>query len=560
MANVGFKLGSQEALDLLLKNGGATAGAFYLTSDTNRLYIGKEGGTIAPVNEGVISVENVNALAGVTAAPGSFYYAKTENVLCVYSKGTWVQINAIVTNDRVSHTAAGAVDENNAAIANTITVTTNVHDSRNGTPASGSFNIKGEDGIVVSGEGSLVTIKGDPITVATSVENNTVTATFKSANNATDGSFELVGGNNITFETVEGKNTIKAKNTYADGITVANASGENATGFDIGAALNDGNTIKTGRLDPKVVLKAVEDGVETEVKFVNGSAVLPVYTASQVDGIKGDLQAEIKEKIRNFNALVYRGIVGTGAPEGKQELPTTNIQIGDAYLVSGTYKIGTAEYPAGTLIVATGEEVEGSDYIEDGKVQWTYVTGSTADTTYFGRVDVGTGALNIYASTDSTGTPVASVNVVAGTTMEVAHSATAAEEGIQIYTVNHKTFEGSSYDTTNSVAAKQMTATETGYKIKAITGITVENGHITDVSSTEYSVLDTNVNLKSEMSASAVDNLATVKLTNTLINDVLNSSSAPIEASFGIKSDSLSIKVPEGDGANVSVNLTWGTF
>lgn len=559
MANVGFKLGSQESLDLLLKNGGdaVTVGTFYLTSDTNRLYIGKEGGTIAPVNEGVITVENVNALGSVTAAPGSFYYAKEENVLCVYSKGTWVQINSIVTNSHVTHTAAGAVGENSEAIENTITVSTNIYDSRGGNPATGSFNIEGADGITVSGAGSLVTVKGDPITVESNIADNTLTTTFKSNSGATDGSFEIVGGSNISFETVEGKTTIKAADNYAEVITVANTTGENATGFDIGATLNSGSTITTGHLDPAIVLKATEESSNTEVKFVNGSAVLPVYTATQVDGIKSDLQMEIADTIRNFNAMVYRGTVGTTGTLAA--LPTTEIQVGDAYLVSGTLTIGTESYPAGTLVVATGEEVEGTDYIEDEKVIWTFVTGSTADTRYFGRVDTTTGALGIYASTDSAGAPVAAVNVVAGTTMQVGTSATSNGEGAQTYTINHKTFEGESYDVeSNKTVAAKMTATSSEYKIKAITGITVENGHITDVSSTEYTVLDTNVTLSSNMIVDmTVNNTASVTLTNTLHN-IETGDAAPVEASFNIKSDSLIVTAP--DTSNVAINLVWGSF
>ena len=403
----------------------------------------------------------------------------------------------------------------------------------------------------------MVTVKGDPITVESNIADNTLTTTFKSNSGATDGSFEIVGGSNISFETVEGKTTIKAADNYAEVITVANTTGENATGFDIGATLNSGSTITTGHLDPAIVLKATEESSNTEVKFVNGSAVLPVYTATQVDGIKSDLQMEIADTIRNFNAMVYRGTVGTTGTLAA--LPTTEIQVGDAYLVSGTLTIGTESYPAGTLVVATGEEVEGTDYIEDEKVIWTFVTGSTADTRYFGRVDTTTGALGIYASTDSAGAPVAAVNVVAGTTMQVGTSATSNGEGAQTYTINHKTFEGESYDVeSNKTVAAKMTATSSEYKIKAITGITVENGHITDVSSTEYTVLDTNVTLSSNMIVDmTVNNTASVTLTNTLHN-IETGDAAPVEASFNIKSDSLIVTAP--DTSNVAINLVWGSF
>lgn len=66
-------------------------GAFYLTTDTHRLYVG-QGTDLCPVNEGVITVANVESLPE-TAITGSFYYATEENILCVYNGQTFVQIN-----------------------------------------------------------------------------------------------------------------------------------------------------------------------------------------------------------------------------------------------------------------------------------------------------------------------------------------------------------------------------------------------------------------------------------------------------------------------------------
>ena len=64
MANVMFKRGAQSDLAKYLSTGGSQAidGAFYLTSDTNRLYVGKDLGSgnikAVPVNQGVITVES----------------------------------------------------------------------------------------------------------------------------------------------------------------------------------------------------------------------------------------------------------------------------------------------------------------------------------------------------------------------------------------------------------------------------------------------------------------------------------------------------------------------
>ena len=93
MANnkVMFKMGPQANINALF-NGGATNGTFYLTDDTNRLYIGKNGKAVA-VNQGVIQVESVTELNSTEAEMGQFYYVKDTNILCVRSGGKWVQIN-----------------------------------------------------------------------------------------------------------------------------------------------------------------------------------------------------------------------------------------------------------------------------------------------------------------------------------------------------------------------------------------------------------------------------------------------------------------------------------
>jgi hypothetical protein len=103
MANlIKFLRGSQGSLNNLITSGDSknVAGAFYLTEDTNRLYIGKtiDGKVVpVPVNQGVVYVANIDALPSGDAAAavktGEFYYAEAENILCVRSAGKWIQIN-----------------------------------------------------------------------------------------------------------------------------------------------------------------------------------------------------------------------------------------------------------------------------------------------------------------------------------------------------------------------------------------------------------------------------------------------------------------------------------
>ena len=90
MANLNLKFlrGLQASLPTV-----GTDGYFYLTTDTHRLYTSIDG-KVVPVNEGVTTVENLNALTSVTGAnAGDFFYCTEENILCVFNGQTFVQIN-----------------------------------------------------------------------------------------------------------------------------------------------------------------------------------------------------------------------------------------------------------------------------------------------------------------------------------------------------------------------------------------------------------------------------------------------------------------------------------
>ena len=73
--NIQFLLGTQANLEKYISGSSTAAeGTFYLTNDTHRLYIVTSAGTAVPVNEGVITVSNIDALQHVSAHPGEFYY------------------------------------------------------------------------------------------------------------------------------------------------------------------------------------------------------------------------------------------------------------------------------------------------------------------------------------------------------------------------------------------------------------------------------------------------------------------------------------------------------
>ena len=93
MSNVKFLRGPQSNLDKLSV---FTEGAFYVTTDTDRLYFAQNENELVYLNKHIINVANINGLPDIsTVNPYDFYYAQAENVLCTkLSNATqWTQIN-----------------------------------------------------------------------------------------------------------------------------------------------------------------------------------------------------------------------------------------------------------------------------------------------------------------------------------------------------------------------------------------------------------------------------------------------------------------------------------
>lgn len=133
MVQVNFKRGTQDAFN---KISAYQDGTFYLTTDTNRLYVGRvdsEGNTIADeLNKTIRQVDSFKALGTPTALNiNQFYYCIQENILAYCkldkedNKYKWVQVNPD-TNDNdtveVSKFEAGAAESKTDSIDITLTL------------------------------------------------------------------------------------------------------------------------------------------------------------------------------------------------------------------------------------------------------------------------------------------------------------------------------------------------------------------------------------------------------------------------------------------------------
>lgn len=101
MANVLFKRGHHANLPVSGTNA-VIDGAFYLTDDTNRLYVG-QGHNLVELNKSITTVATVNDLPAVTDVEvGQFYYIQGASNATPNSDGTNKNILAVVIDDPVS--------------------------------------------------------------------------------------------------------------------------------------------------------------------------------------------------------------------------------------------------------------------------------------------------------------------------------------------------------------------------------------------------------------------------------------------------------------------------
>lgn len=529
MANIAFKRGLHAALPAT-----AVDGCFYLTTDTNRLYVG-QGTSMVELNKSITEVAQVSDLPKKGAADGQFYYATKENVLCIYKNADWVQINPDTdTNDTIEvtgmavATSGGVLNEETQKISPVEvkgTISQKKVNAKDGSFVSSLKDISvtgpkvtGEKGAKVTQADNTITVTGDTYSKAEAAQETEGQITLKSALGQAD-VVVAKQGTNVTIEkdgTIKSKNTVIKATTAEEEKVTATAGGE----FVISTLDTDNNT-STRRITPKIKL-ADEEGV---IVFNQDVATLPVYSKDAID-----------KKLNGLDAMTYKGTVGTGGTS--TALPTTGVKAGDTYLVVGSQAVtGSGKNgKAGDLFIATGTETNG--VIPADGITWTYVPSgddSQIDTTY--TVEATENLLTIKDS---------NLNVI-GTIAynkdkDIIGTPGADRKSI---TVAHKDI--SRVDPAVALAEGKVTS------VTAVTEVTTSaTGHVTAVKKTKFDLqdLDTTYILSGENSVA--ENKSTFKVA---LKDKANNDAG--SATFEVESQNLTLSSKTN---GIGIDLVWGTF
>lgn len=530
MANIMFKRGLQANLPQT-----AVDGSFYLTEDTQRLYVGI-GENNAPVelNRTIRSVESLTALnalkgpvgsnANDGVAVGDFYYVAggansvSGNILAYCSavdatgNPTWVQINPD-TNTKLA-TSTNAVTK--TAVTGGVKVATSVQDTE-GRTASGDFQVVGSKNITVALEDGKIKIStpdGSDTTYEIKTQANSSKGTILLDSIGTDDSSINIGGKNsdVTVTSDDSGNiTIGVADMRTKSIAV-DAAPSSGNGFDLKV---DGMDV--GDFDPTIKL-----GDNEAIHFVNGNATLPVYTKTEVD-------TKVSNSLKTFDAMAYKGTVS------KSDASTKLVSTGN---VGDTYKAAediTAPVKANTgdLIIATGT---------DGAVTWDVIP-SGDDQTITGAAT--TSGISI---SDQSGT-LAEISVVKGNKINVSNSTSGKKTTL---TVGH---EAITQPTPVAGTAVTQTAKNSA-EFTAITDITEDGyGHVTGITTKKLTVVDTHNDVSGvETLVSGSNNKVETQVSVTTTDGTTKTG----KFSIGAAADSI-IKVT-GSGSATTLALEWGSF
>lgn len=543
MPNVVFKRGQHAKLPAI---NAAQDGVFYLTTDTNRLYVG-QGTNLVELNKSITIVDNLSdlplstsdesrAIKGSQVQVEQFYYIKAispsdsetthnGNILAVCSaidadtgKITWTQINPDTSTDDTYVTGinfgSGVVStvDNNKQISYPVTLTRQVK-KIDGTVSSAS-EINGNLVINQADVGSLVTnVEISVVSSDIPVDGSSTTISASGVGAADSNGVTVNAGDNITLSGSNNSLTIAAKDTWATAVA-ADSSGK------ISITPNAGNPVESGQdLFHKITVSDSIGVAGIEVTKYNQASLGSFYSKSAIDAWKTELDGKVKD----INAMVYKGTVASAA-----DLPSSGVKIGDTYLVSDDF----GSYKKGDLLIANG--TEGTDGLISGEVSWDKISIDTdTDTKYSFSVDS-----NKISVTPNPGSKTDIVEI-AGDNIKLE----AATSGNKI-TISHKVISGL---TDNSSFGPAANATPNYGQTFVVPRITVDNyGHITAISDKTV-LIPASDNTTYSISAVNVSNVPTISLTPSSGN----------ASSISFASDSLSISAANDV---ITANLEWGQF
>lgn len=621
--NIQFLQGTQSDLNKLLPGGGtstagtAIEGAFYLTTDTHRLYIGRkvttttgsyEAGKIYPeeVSTGISIVKDTGSLTDVAAEAhdGDFYYIQENNILAVYEGGQWVQINAPTGIDKINtgvtrpsgNTTDAIVTTEIATQAGTKTgklkfvagsnvqLTPGTTDQTNTEYDIGSMTISATDTTYTIGS------------TTSSTNGNAKIGLKKNGSSSLESGAVVIKGSSTTGETVN-VTSDSSGNIVVSGPKFSNIGYEATTGtnsnYGITTTLNytDGagsSKTVTGSIDPQISYGQNGSAKSTAHFIQSGSnqpiiADLNVYTKAQADTA---ISNAITSQLATANAMTYKGTVTSAADLKTKIIANGGAHNGDVYKVGAleqTFSVDGVNVQTGDLIILTGEETNGQIQINSQNISNSTSTDNilticelvpSGDEPQVTAEASATGASQIYTKLydgkNASNTNILTTRYVGGNKITISQTTDSTTGQDVSLTFNHDTTTrtNSTNETvqnagTANAIIRKSTGSDTiqndGYELFVFSDpskalLTDSYGHVTGLKGKTITFKHNKLNSNATIAYSTPStNVGRVGF--TLTDSLSNNTAGTID----FASSTLTVV---GDATNnqINVNLKWGTF
>lgn len=520
MAELLFKRGQHANLPST-----AVDGAFYLTTDTHRLYAGI-GSELVSLNKYILTYASLEELKAnwSNATEGDFAFVVLENVLAYYTGTTWTQINTNTDTKNKQFNLSGA--------SNVLTLEL---EDDNGGKVPAELVFIGQQGVdvAVSKDGEI-TITGTTYDLATAFDSQTGIFEVSLTGGEEDTSFVLHADSNITF-TAQGTNgiSISSLNTTLDPDAKHELAADDEGNLSVTIIDTAGN-------------KAEATAANAFYYTVSGVTVynqneLPVYNKTEID-----------KKFHDLNGMTYKGTVASG----DDLAGLTTVASGDMYMASTTFTYDGKTVQAGDLFIATtGAETDGVL----NSVTWTYVPAGNdihTDTQYYATANQANNSITVKNTTandimmtidldgdyDATDNPNGKIILESVVTSEGA-----GEDNVLTTTIKHAA------PGAGSITADEGAGHADALAINVPTSFVIDStGHVASYKEDTYTLATYKIESNT---ATAEDNVVTFE---SELKSSEGTSRGSVEFNIDASADdNLNVTA---SGNTITLKLEWGTF
>lgn len=349
---VGFYRGPQSNLDNLstYKNG-----AFYITTDSDRLYYAQSDSELVYLNKSIQVVANQTELFKINnPIPGEFYYVEEGNILCYYSAsdktndsiGDWTQVNVQPITSSVDTLDISDATVSDDGLDFTVSLTQKNSDGSSAKTVTDTFKIsKNNINALVEHPANNITISANP-----DATNKKYTVALGGSDATSQTSYEIAVDGSLSISGSKDAVVITGKDTHYN-LDVSNGL----------IQVKDDSGAKAGH-----AVELVDDNKDIELSFSNSSTA----------GV--DKEIKISHKVYNGTNFGDDKVAETNAPKtGETITILRGVNVSNGHVTGVTTANLTLPDTEGVTTALSNADIKEVSANNEGKITLTRNDGGT---------------------------------------------------------------------------------------------------------------------------------------------------------------------------------------